>query len=100
MGIDYYSCEYCGDSFPDVGIYVSCECGRCWCSISCAKQEGHKASEILDEDGDFEDYDYDNSSCKYCREEDFEDHQLLHHAQELLGVSREQLIESYKGKSN
>lgn len=28
MGIDYYSCERCGEGFPDVIDYVYCECGN------------------------------------------------------------------------
>lgn len=27
MGVDYYVCEYCGETFPDAGYYASC--GRC-----------------------------------------------------------------------
>jgi len=41
-------------------------------------------------------------SCKYCREEDFENEILLDYALQKLGLSRKGLIEQYKkyiGKS-
>ena len=28
MGVDFYSCHYCEETFPDCGSYVSCECGN------------------------------------------------------------------------
>lgn len=37
-------------------------------------------------------------SCKYCREEDFNDDVLLEYALDLLGINREELIEKYKNK--
>lgn len=40
MGIDYLSCKYCGDAFPDVIDYISCSCGESWCSEECAEEDG------------------------------------------------------------
>lgn len=91
MGIDYYACESCGATFPDVAEYKMCACGRNWCDEECASEHGLQVPE--DEDGD---YDYDNATCDFCRGEEFDDYVLLNHAQELLDMSREQLIESYK----
>ena len=28
MGVDYYSCDNCGETFPDCGIYIHCENGH------------------------------------------------------------------------
>ena len=43
MSIDYYSCEHCGDTFPDCGSYISCgNCGTMWCSDECADADGYK----------------------------------------------------------
>ena len=40
MSIDYYSCNNCGETFPDCGDYVSCEgCGTKWCCDECAEEE-------------------------------------------------------------
>lgn len=28
MGVDYYACEHCGETFPDCGEYMRCERGH------------------------------------------------------------------------
>lgn len=28
MGVDFYACENCGDTFPDCGTYIHCEHGH------------------------------------------------------------------------
>lgn len=84
MGIDYLSCNKCEESFPDVIDYVYCDCGKTWCSKECAKKDGYRKDK------------HDNSSCKYCRKQDFEDDVLLKYALKLLGMKRKELINSYK----
>lgn len=91
MGVDFYACENCGDTFPDCGYYISCECGGRWCSDKCAEEHGFR--EVYDEDGDV---DYEKTTCSYCRKEDFDDNSLLYHALDLLNMDRQQIIESYK----
>lgn len=116
MGVDFYSCHYCEDTFPDCGEYVNCECGNHWCSMECAEEEGFVSqycklhpdlddSELMDEyarkhcnrkycSDDCENYVL--SSCKFCREEDYEDRELLEQALNLLNMSREELIRKIK----
>ncbi|MEH6848089.1 hypothetical protein CON15_19665 [Bacillus cereus] len=89
MGVDFYPCENCGETFPDCGYYVSCECGMHWCSDGCAEEHGHESRED-------EETGYEESSCMYCREEDFDDNSLLYHALDLLNMDRQQIIGSYK----
>lgn len=105
MGIDYYSCKYCGDSFPDVIDYVICDCGEHWCSDECAEADGYKRENCkLGYDtynNECEDSCYFcknriEPSCKYCRREDFDDKILLDYALQKLGLSREGLIKQYK----
>lgn len=114
MGVDFYSCKNCGDTFPDCGEYVSCDCGEHWCCDECAEEDGYRKDEcklgyeviegyeqneecekgsngLCDECGS-----YIKGGCKYCREEDFEDYILLEFALKELGVSREVLINKYK----
>jgi hypothetical protein len=91
MGIDYYACNNCGDTFPDCGHYVSCECGQHWCSYSCAEADGYKYEEYEDEDGDM----FEESTCNFCRKEDFEDYELLSFALSKLDLSRQDLIKLY-----
>lgn len=113
MGVDFYTCHSCEDTFPDCGDYVICEsCGTHWCSDKCAEEEGYIAEhctkynvfgcEDLEAerkvrkcvrnycDGTCEFYVLD--SCKFCRGEDYEDGELLSKALDLLGMTREELI--------
>ena len=112
MSVDYYTCNYCEETFPDCGSYVSCEtCGTHWCSDECAEEEGYVreyCSKHVDLDTrdlmeeyrsahcDFEDccdceY-YNPESCKWCRDEDYPDYMLLNKELELLKIKREDLI--------
>lgn len=94
MGVDWLSCKNCGNTFPDCGDFVGCECGEHWCCDDCAEAEGFR----YEEDG----FTPPNSkweqetSCDFCREEDFEDYELLCYALKKLNMSREELIEDYK----
>jgi len=106
MSVDFFDCIVCGESVCECGDFERCECGRKWCSLECAYEDGFK--EVSCKNG------YDNSdkcgsglrcweceiqaekSCKYCREEDFEDGELLDYMMGLFNYTREELIESYK----
>lgn len=116
MSIDYYVCKNCGDTFCECGGYVSCEsCGTKWCDDKCAEDDGyirehcslHPDLDTYDLMRDYrkEHCDFDScadcghfvpDSCKYCREEDFDDYVLLEYALKLLGVNREELIIKYR----
>jgi len=84
MSIDYFSCNYCGNTFNDCGDYVSCDCGMTWCDDECARKDKYRQKRN------------DESSCKYCREEDFEDLVLLKYALKELKLTRKQLVTNYK----
>lgn len=44
MGVVFYTCNRCGETFPDCGDYVSCEgCGTVWCCDECAEEDGFVA---------------------------------------------------------
>lgn len=111
MGVDFYACHYCGDTFPDCGEYVSCGCGMNWCSEECAEEEGYVPEHCkkynvygyddLENERGIKNCNYDNcdecseyvqESCNYCRNEDYEDSELLDKALELLNITREELI--------
>lgn len=99
MGIDFLVCSECETGFPDVSDYEFCDCGRDWCSEDCAEKNGLLKPEILDEDGEFEDYDYDNFTCQFCRGEKFDDDVLLNFILKREGISRQDLINLYKKES-
>lgn len=114
MGVDWISCNMCGENFPDCGDYVICEkCGTNWCSHECASEDGYTEEycrlgfEIEDgccDDGQCEDDEcegcehYVPESCSYCRCENYEDYELLNKAMEILGCDRQFLIDKINEK--
>lgn len=94
MGVDFYACNYCGETFPDCGDFTMCECGTRWCCDGCAEAEGYQR----EEDG-FTPVGSrwkQETSCQYCRQEDFADYELLNTALKLLDKTRSELIELHK----
>jgi hypothetical protein len=90
MGVDFWICHFCKDTFPDCGDYTRCNtCEIHWCSDDCAIEEGWIDSEEED------DYGNSSSTCSFCRNESAEDSDLLDFALEKLGISREDLEEEY-----
>lgn len=62
MGVDFYTCRNCDETFPDCGDFRSCEyCGRFYCSPECADLQ-YLTSEDADEEND-------NKNCVICRKE-------------------------------
>ena len=98
MGVDYYTCNRCEDTFPDCGSYTGCECGVHWCCDECADTEGYREEEdgFTPEGSTWEQ----GTSCNYCRKEDFSDYQILEFAISLLSMTREGLIEKYKASKS
>jgi len=92
MSVDFFDCDVCGESVCECGEYWSCDCGKHWCSLECAETDGYRDEE---ENEDTDAY----RSCKYCREEDFEDDVLLEYALEKLKLSREELLNMYKSEA-
>jgi len=114
MGIDYYSCDHCGDSFPGVRHHVWCDCGMVWCSDECADADGYnsiickRGFDIQDgihpetheecykytceDDCESECEDSPESNCKYCRKEDYSDTELLRFAMQYFQIDRFRLI--------
>lgn len=94
MGVDYYSCSNCSETFPDCGSYVQCECGEHWCSDECAEEDGFRIEEegFTPEGSRWSQ----ETSCKYCRKEDFSDLELLNFILGYSGFSRQEVIEKYK----
>ncbi|ALA47887.1 hypothetical protein SUNDANCE_71 [Brevibacillus phage Sundance] len=94
MGVDFYACHKCGETFPDCGYHVGCECGNVWDSDECAKAEGFRK-----EDNGFTPKGTkwaQETSCKYCREEDFTDTELLEFILRSHNSSRNEVIKMYK----
>jgi len=94
VGVDFYACDYCGETFSDAGDYEYCDCGRRWCDKWCADKDGlrEEPNGFVPNGGYYEQ----ETSCKYCREEDFDDHDLLNFLIKIHNSSRSEVIEMYK----
>lgn len=91
MGVDFYVCKRCGDTFPDYGRYESCEsCGNKWCSQQCAQEDGLREELYEDEDDCYE------QTCSYCRAEKADDHTLFLFLLTHFCVTREEVLEEWK----
>ena len=88
MGVDFFPCDACGESICDCGSYEQCNdmCGRRWCDKKCAAIDGYR-------NGD--DDDYQEGSCKFCRNEDVEDTPLLHFILKHFDLSIEEAKKMY-----
>jgi hypothetical protein len=90
MGVEFFPCDYCGESICDCGSYTYCRdiCGRKWCDDKCAAAEGWRADkEDADDPNDF--------SCNFCRDEDAEDSDLLKFLMKKYNLTREKLLKMY-----
>ena len=96
MDIDYLTCNYCGDTFPDCMSYTTCneDCCNIWCNATCANKEGWRQDNDDDVDKDDEEY-----SCKYCRNEDLDDTTLAKFLLKRCGLTRKQAVKEFNDKS-
>lgn len=93
MGVDFFPCDYCGESICDCGSYERCECGRRWCDRKCAEKDGYMSDS--DGYGDEPDGLISGPSCKFCRLEDAEDSKLLRYLLCRYNLTREQVVKDY-----
>lgn len=91
MGQSYYVCTNCNESFGDYwdGIHF-CDCGKSYCCSECAEDNGFR----YDTNGK-----YDEFSCGYCREERFDEYQILSWTLDTLNMTKEEVVEILKKKS-
>jgi hypothetical protein len=94
MGVDFFFCHQCGESFPDCGDYVSCgdDCSNVWCSLDCACEEGY------DDGYNEESEECEKTSCDFCRQEDAEDSELLEFLMKEHKLTRNKLLKMYFAK--
>jgi hypothetical protein len=91
VGVEFFPCAACGESICDCGRYEQCGCGRRWCDLKCAAEDGYAEGEGVDPecwDGFRETW-----TCAYCRLENFEDGELLNHLLRRYNLTREQVVE-------
>lgn len=93
MGVDYFPCDRCSHAICDCGDWVDCneECGRRWCYDECAEADGRREAE--DENGDT------SVTCKYCRNEDVDDCELLKFLLKHCKLTRKRAVKMLLDKS-
>lgn len=93
MGVDFYACHHCGDTFCDAGYYFSCEgCGEFYCSNECGAKQTAEEPENYDDNPSWED----QTTCRYCRVEAVSSTDLLHFLLKKFGLTEDQATEMYK----
>lgn len=99
MGVDFYVCQRCSNTFPDCGYYINCnECYNHWCCEQCAEEDGWRV-DIEETDGDGTKGSYGEEavhSCSYCRNEAADDHTLLSFLLTKLGLTRLEVLDEWK----
>lgn len=82
MGIDFFSCDSCGETLADCGEYDRCEfCKRRFCPPY-RNNEGCGKLQFVDENED-------ERNCFFCRREEISNDQLVEALRMHLGLTRE-----------
>ena len=90
MGVDWYTCNHCGDTFPDCGSYYTCDnCWTHWDDLKCAEADGAQWNEEEDT----------IVSCKFCRQEDATDSELVNYMLKHFKVTREEMVKEFYNAS-
>jgi len=84
MGVDWYPCSICNETFPDCGDYSQCICEDQLCT-RCGKKMIAKYGSIQTED-----YGFCCNGCDNCQLPS--ETQILQFALELLGKTQEQVV--------
>lgn len=101
MGVDFYPCSECGETFCDVGPYASCDdCGEMLCESCMNKYDiGGRMANIAAHEEDYEDDEDDEySQCPFCAKTAVSDDTLLSFALSKLSMTKDELTALYKTK--
>jgi len=94
MGVDFYACENCGETFCDAGYYFRCECGSRFCSDVCGDKkliQAESEDEVCDDE-----YLDEISSCIFCRVEQVCDADMVRFLLKKLGLTHEHAVDIFR----
>jgi hypothetical protein len=92
MGVDFYSCELCGEVFPDCGAYGHCTgCEATLCE-GCRDKMVDKYGAYDEEDGCYSSYD--PLFCNDCHISVVHDKDIMEYLLRKLALSREDVEKS------
>jgi len=96
MGIDFYACDNCGETFPDCGDYFRCDCGDKFCSTECGDSKVVEPASSDDEDDDS--YREEVTTCMHCRLESATSYDLLLFILAKFNMTYDQAMDLYKAQ--
>ena len=87
MSVEHFPCANCEETVCDCGEYFRCDCGRKWCSLECAEEDGYRIEkEETDRYAEI-------TSCSYCRREEFTDEDMLKFILRKIGFNRAEITQ-------
>lgn len=90
MGVDWYACSNCNETYPDCSYYFTCSaCERNFCSDKCGGREVTEPSDKKWEEG---------TSCVFCRGDVVDDSELVVFLLGRLNMTRDEAIELWKAQ--
>lgn len=86
MGVDFYSCDECGEAYCDCGPYIRCQgCGDGYCPNCMDDQKETYA----DNNGELEE-------CGNCTKDKIHEWELLPYLLDKYGLTKEDVINEIK----
>lgn len=96
MGVDFYSCANCGDTFCDAGYYFSCEnCYEHFCSNECGGRQTAEEPENYEDNPGWED----QTTCILCRKEAVTDANMVQFLLKKAGLTYDEAVAMYRLQS-
>lgn len=98
MGVDWYPCAVCNETFPDCGPHGNCEiCGSMFCR-QCDPGRIHE-EDYVDDDGNTDSKALDQArldACPLCSKQVVTDESLVSFLLDKLGWSRKKAEKEYR----
>ena len=97
MGVDFYACSICGDTFPDCGHYGTCaNCEERICSFCNDKQEEKYGT--VEEDSDDAVYFGDSAllECDLCSSKVVHDKDITNYLLKICNMTMDEVISKIK----
>lgn len=111
MGVSYFTCDGCNIGYRDDSDFACyCDCGSNFCNKDCGKLDNYldpsSYQDLDEEDPLYQDYidgDYHINkdkqiTCVICRNESYTNSTLLDSLMKHFNITKEQVIDIWKGK--
>lgn len=90
MGVDWYACAGCNETYPDCSYYFTCsDCERGYCSDGCGGREVTKEADQKYKE---------ETSCIFCRGDVVDDAEMVAFLLGRLDMTRDEAIALWKAQ--